>query len=251
MSQELARPQTRQHTPSPTGGVGDRSRPRVGRQCEGGGHTRGSLIPHARARGSLVIAMIEPSLGTAPMALPRGADRLAAGDGATGGRAVRMAAITGYADGKETVTATAEFLTKRRVHVGAARSDWTRRSNRGTKRRLARSLSEHRGGHRGPGGFSSRSSPQRAATLSLRDVLRSPNPEQEAVDAVTLWTHRTRPQGLQISPRTRDSHSAHSQYLFSEESKTKTQRRRESRFARFQVSANSPEIIRRQLAPFR
>ena len=46
-----------------------------------------------------------------------------------------MAAITRDADRKEAVAEPADLLAKRRVHdVGAAaRSDWTRRANRGTR----------------------------------------------------------------------------------------------------------------------
>src|SRR2546426_3868822 len=58
-----------------------------------------------------------------------------AGGRATRGRAIRVAPITRRADRKEAIAAPAGFLAKRRVHdVGAAwRSDWTRRSNRGTR----------------------------------------------------------------------------------------------------------------------
>jgi hypothetical protein len=46
-----------------------------------------------------------------------------------------MAAVTRDADRKETIAASADFLTKRRIHdvEAAARFDWTRRLNRGTR----------------------------------------------------------------------------------------------------------------------
>jgi hypothetical protein len=95
----------------------------------------GSLIPHAAAVRALVIAMIEAPFETPPMALARGVDRRAAGRRATRRRAVHVAPITRRADGEEAVAPPADLLAKRRVHdVGAtARSDWTRRSNRGTR----------------------------------------------------------------------------------------------------------------------
>ena len=110
-------------------------RRRVSGQCGGRRRGAGSLIPHAGAIRALVIAMIEAAFGTAPMALARGADRRAAGRRATRRRAIRVAAITRRADRKEAVAAPTGFLAKRRVHdVGAAaRFDWTRRSNRGTR----------------------------------------------------------------------------------------------------------------------
>ena len=82
-----------------------------------------------------MIAMIEAAFGTAPMAPARGADRGVAGGRATRRRAIRVAAITRRADREEAVAPPAGFLAKRRVHdVGAAaRSDWTRRANRGTR----------------------------------------------------------------------------------------------------------------------
>ena len=53
----------------------------------------GSLIPHARAIGALVIAMVEPSFRRLAMAPPRARDRSAAREPATGRRAVRVPAI--------------------------------------------------------------------------------------------------------------------------------------------------------------
>jgi hypothetical protein len=66
---------------------------------------------------------------------PRGRDRPPARPIATRRRAIRVTPITRRADREQAVAAPADFLAKRRVHdVGAAsRSDWTRRSNRGTR----------------------------------------------------------------------------------------------------------------------
>ena len=110
-------------------------RRRVRRQCRGRDGALGSLIPHAGAVGALVIAMIEAAFGTALMALAGGTYRRLARRRATGGRAICVAGITRHADREYAVAATADFLAKRRVHdVGAAaRFDWTRRVNRGTR----------------------------------------------------------------------------------------------------------------------
>jgi hypothetical protein len=69
------------------------------------------------------------------MAVSRSADGVSARDFATGRRAIRMAAITRDADRKEPVATPARPLAKRRVHNvdAAARFDWTRCVNRGTR----------------------------------------------------------------------------------------------------------------------
>lgn len=78
--------------------------------------------------------MIEAAFGTALMALAGGAHRRLARRRATRGRAIRVAAIARHADRKDAITASTDFLAKRRIHdvEAAARFDWTRRSNRGT-----------------------------------------------------------------------------------------------------------------------
>jgi hypothetical protein len=95
----------------------------------------GSLIPHARAIRALVIAMIEAAFRAAAMPLARGAHRRATCGETTRRRAIRVAAITGCADREEPIAATTDFLAKRRVHhvEAAARFDWTRLANRGTR----------------------------------------------------------------------------------------------------------------------
>jgi hypothetical protein len=81
--------------------------------------------------------MIEAAVGAPPMALARGAHRRATSRGATRGRAIRVAAITRGADRKEAIATATDFLAKRRIHdvEAAARFDWTRLANRGTRER--------------------------------------------------------------------------------------------------------------------
>jgi hypothetical protein len=92
------------------------------------------VIPHAGAIGALVIAVIETPFGTPTMALTGDADAVTTRRHTTRGRAIRVAAITGDANGEEAIAASADFLAKRRVHDvdAAARFDWTGRVNRGT-----------------------------------------------------------------------------------------------------------------------
>src|SRR5437879_1006895 len=146
-------------------------RRRVRGQCGERGGARGSLIPHARAIGPLVIAMIEAPFRAAAVALARGVDTGAAGRRATRRRAIRVAAITRRADRKETVAAPAGFLAKRRVHdVGAAaRFDWTRLANRGTRETTGSVRRSIEAVTRGSGGPSSRPSSSTAAAVSLRE----------------------------------------------------------------------------------
>jgi hypothetical protein len=82
-----------------------------------------------------MVTMIEAAFGTVPMALTRGANRRTARGRTTRRRAIGLAAITRDADRKETVAVATDLLAKRCVHnvEAAARFDWTRRSNRGTR----------------------------------------------------------------------------------------------------------------------
>ena len=158
------------------GAVGTRSVDVSAGSVREGGGAAGSLIPHAGAVRALVIAMIEAAFGTAPMALAGGADRGLARRRATRRRAIGVAAITRRADRKEAIAASTDFLAKRRVHdVGAAaRFDWTRRSNRGTRettgsvRRSIEAVTEGLEGQ-APGPHLV------AADLSLRDSAPTPN----------------------------------------------------------------------------
>jgi len=82
-----------------------------------------------------MIAMIEAALGTALMALSGGTHAGLARRRATPRRAIGVATITRYADRKEAIAASTDFLAKRCIHSveAAARFDWTRRSKRGTR----------------------------------------------------------------------------------------------------------------------
>ena len=113
---------------------GRRVRRRVRGQCARRRGPAGSLIPHARAVGALVVLMIEAAFRTPPMPAAGRPDGAPAGRPPTARGAVGMAAITRATNREEPVAQPADFLPKRRVHdVGAAsRSDWTRRTNRGT-----------------------------------------------------------------------------------------------------------------------
>ena len=104
------------------------------------------MIPHAGPIGTLVVAVIEASFRAAAMALAGGEDRGPTGGGTAGRRAIGVGAITRGADREETVAATTDLLAKRRVHEidAAARFDWTRRENRGTRDRTARSVGASR-----------------------------------------------------------------------------------------------------------
>ena len=80
------------------------------------------------------------------------------------------------ADREEAIAAPTDFLAKRRVHdVGAAaRFDWTRRVKPWHKRDDWLGPSEHRGGHRGSGGISSRPSPRLATDAAYATARRRP-----------------------------------------------------------------------------
>jgi len=128
-------------------------RRRVREQCDRRCRGAGSLIPHAGAIRALVITMIEAAFRAAPMPAARGADRVVTGGHPTRRRAIRVAPITRRADREEAVAAPADFLAKRRVHVGAAaHSNWTRSEIVTQETATGLGPSEHRGGHRGSGG---------------------------------------------------------------------------------------------------
>src|SRR2546427_4851195 len=208
-------------------GRGRRSiRRRVRGQCARRRRRAGSLIPHAGAIRALVIPMIEAAFRTAPMAPARRADRGMAGGRATGRRAIRVAPITRRADREEAITVPAGFLAKRRVHdVGAAaRSDWTRRSNRGTRettgsvRRSIEAVTEGlEGSAPGPHLRWSRTSAYatRARSPSSKRLWTLPQP----------WTHRTRPPLLGNLAEEREIPTAPTAILFfSEEQRRRTTR---------------------------
>jgi hypothetical protein len=82
-----------------------------------------------------MIAMIEAAFRAATVAPARGTDRRTARRRATRRRAIGVAAIARGANREEAIAASTDFLAKRRVHDGeaAARFDWTRLANRGTR----------------------------------------------------------------------------------------------------------------------
>jgi hypothetical protein len=110
-------------------------RRRVRRQWGEGSGALGRVIPHAGAVRPLVITMIEAALCAAAMALTGGANGIATRRDPTRRRAIRVAAITPGTDREEAITASADSLAKRRLHGvnAAARFDWTRPANRGTR----------------------------------------------------------------------------------------------------------------------
>ena len=170
-------------------GRGRRVRRRVRRQCAAPGQAAGSLIPHARAMRPLVIAMIETPFGAPAMAAAGVGDRSPARDGPTRRGAVGVAAITRNTHRERAVTEAADLLPKGYVHVGAAaRSDWTQRSNRGTKDDCL-GLSEHRGGHRGSGG------------AKLQALTASTRPTAYAASAVQHNSQRTTTKRLWTLPQ--------------------------------------------------
>ena len=201
-------------------------RRRVREQCDRRCRGAGSLIPHAGAIRALVITMIEAAFRAAPMPAARGADRVVTGGHPTRRRAIRVAPITPRADREEAVAAPADFLAKRRVHVGAAaHSNWTPRlANRGTRettgsvRRSIEAVTE------GLEGQSSRPSPRRGVSLrgSRRSPQFAPNRAKRPWTLTQPWTHRTRPPlcGNPAAEREIPT-SAHSRSLFFRRTTTK------------------------------
>ena len=128
-----------------------------------------------------------------------------------------MAAIARRADREEAAAAPTRFLAKRRVHdVGAAtRSNWTRTSNRGTKRSDRLGPSEHRGGHRGSGGSSSRPSPRLPRTPAYATA-RQP-PTRRGRGRCRSYGRADAPTAPCKTALTRFRTSAHRHYLFREQ----------------------------------
>jgi serine/threonine protein kinase len=200
----------------------------------------------AFARDSAVqtlTAIIEATFRALPVPLPCGTDGVAARRRATRRRAVRVPAITRRADRKQPVAAPADFLAKRRVHdVGAAaRFDWTRRSNRGTR---ATTDSVAVG--------ASRWSPrvwrhqlQALPSFAARTQRTRRPPEHSNPGGrwtlTRLWTHRSRPQPLGNLAGEREIptsvYSPSSLLCF----KTRSRPNRDwSRFTRFQTTVDTP-----------
>jgi hypothetical protein len=135
--------------PGQRGGRPDVRR-RVRRQCGRAARVVGSLIPHAGPIRALVIAMIQPALGTGPVPVTCRTNGRVAGGAATRLGAVRMAAITRRTDGKQAVAPPTRLLTEGAIHgVGARGSDWTTARKRGTTGMTGTDVGA-RVGHGGP-----------------------------------------------------------------------------------------------------
>jgi hypothetical protein len=203
-----------------------RIRRRVRRQCGERNGARGSLIPHAGAIRALVIAMIEAAFGTALMALSGGAHRRLTRRRATRGRAIRVAAIARHADRKDAITTSTDFLTKRRIHdvEAAARFDWTRLVNRGTRETtgsVCRSIEAVTEGLEGSAPGPHLDPPQGRQTTSSHPGFRG---GRSAAAAPEHWRDR---EGRQAPAG-----------LFDGGRSAQSEARRPSRFTRFQVSAD-------------
>jgi hypothetical protein len=174
-------------------GRGRRIRRRVGQECARRRGATGSLIPHA------------PAIERRRASLRQVAEQYAC----------PRSHATQIANGR---LQSRQILWRRGTSTSEPRRTPTGQRDETVTQQAVTCLgpSEHRGGHRGSGGANSGPSPSSAAPSAYA---RPP----EAVDADTLWTQRTRPQGLQISQRTRDSHSAHRHSLVrSEEEERRT-----------------------------
>ncbi len=186
-------------------GRGRRSiRRRVRGQCPRRHRAAGSLIPHAGAIRALVIAMIETAFQADTMAVAGGPDRAPAGSRPTGRRAVRVAAITRWANRKEAVAEPTDFLAERRVHgPGAAgRSGWTSSPNRGTRDRTASACRSPRQS-RGPGG----SVRVLTSASSAYAIIDTHNTSEEGVDGGAPVDAQNAPTSRLENPhRTRVSH---------------------------------------------
>ena len=176
--------------------------------------------------------MIEAPFRAATMAVPRGADRGAARGRPTRGRAIRLAAITRDADRKETIAASAHFLTKRRIHdvEAAARFDWTRRLNRGTRettgsvRRSIEAVTEGLEGQAPGLHLNPPASPIAYSHPLIRGGAR--RHLLPRVGALTRAAERLHDSSFNIRSRNAQRNEL---------------QRRESRFTRFQVSADNQE----------
>ena len=153
-----------------------------------------------------------------------------------------MATIARGANREEAAAPPTRFLAKRRVHnVGAAtHSNWTRTSNRGTKRGDWLGPSEHRGGHRGSGGRSSRPSPRLPRQLTRPHAYAQ---AEEAVDADGSMDAQTRPQ-LLAKPRRRGFARAPTAIIFFVIRRPERKDRREkSRFLRFYLASDNKHLM--------
>jgi hypothetical protein len=186
-----------------------------------------------------MIPMIEAALRTAPMAPARGADRGAArsdtppsnrrGRGHTTCRSQRGRYSVGRFSGEAACPRRRSGIAFR---LDTARKPWHKRDD-------WLGLSEHRGGHRGLGGFSSRPSPHLPQRAAYATRVRSLNPKRPWT-LPPLWTHRTRPQGFaNLAQNARFAQRPQPFSFFQKNDDEEQLQRRWSRFTRFQVSADS------------
>ena len=175
-SHALSRPQTIHRNAPARGAVGDASVDVSAGSVTGGAAAAGSLIPHAGAIRALMIPVIEAAFGTDPMAPARGADRGVAGrpcdtpTSNTRGRdhTTRRSRRGGCTAGRFS----GEAACPRRRSGSALRLDTTVKPWH--KRDDWLGPSEHRGGHRGSGGISSRPSPHPPPRAAYATAARAP-----------------------------------------------------------------------------
>jgi hypothetical protein len=159
-------------------------RRRVRGQCGGRPPATGSLIPHAGPMGPLMVAMIEAAFGARAVPRLRVPDAPAPPSLPARVGAIRMAAITGRANGKQAVTVPANLLTKRCIHgVGARGSDWTHAPIRET-------TGSDWHGRRSPGRSRGAGVPVRSLTLASRaqPTASTPTPPVDAARPVDAQT---------------------------------------------------------------
>ena len=197
---------------------------RVRRQCGGRRRPAGSLIPHAGAIRPLMVTMIEPAFRTLSVSPAGRLARPPTRHLATRRRAIGMASIAGRTNGERPIAEATDLLPERRVHdVGAAaRFDWTRRANRGTRETTGSvAVGASRWSPR-VWRISSRPSlhsPHRAAYVTRR-----PGPNRDRPWTLPEpWTHRTRPPLLGKPAQNAGFPQAPTAILFSVEKKTKNE----------------------------
>jgi len=156
------------------------------------------------------IAMIAAPFRRPAVSGTGGRDLPLATGGATGPRAVRMAAIAGDTDRKDTMTATARLLAERNVPGSEQRAAPTGRTAQTVAQQAGRPRRVGaRGRHEGPE-VQSGPSPSVCSAYAIADRRTQRRGRGRCrVRGRTPRVHRR----LEISPRTRDSHTAHRRHL--------------------------------------
>ena len=173
-------------------------RRRVSGQCARRPRASGSLIPHARPIGPLMIPMIEAPFRTPAMTGSRRADGAPARGDATARRAVGVPAITGPTNGKQGAAGAAHLLAQRDVVHGVASAAATPSGRaHDSVAQLTTTASDVpwrvRGGHEGPE-VQSGPSPL-PCRLSLHDW--RPSRRRRPWTLTDLWTRRRAHRSLQ------------------------------------------------------